>query len=542
MMLGNLTLLRNVFLLGSILTTFAHANDAHHDLIGPAGSNSFGASVTVLPNGNIVVTDPHSSVAAFEAGAVYLYSPNGMLISTLTGTSFGDAVGAGAVTVLTNGNFVISSPAWQEGANFGAVTWVDGTLGLSGQVSVSNSLVGTNGNRGAVALTNGNYVVASPGWTNGDASSGGSAGAVTWCKGTGPTAAVVSKKNSIVGTTSNDQVGRSVTALTNGNYVVSSPTWHNGGVLNAGAVTWGSGIGGTVGAVSENNSLVGSKEGDEVGDTGVTALSNGNYVVASVEWSNGSATYAGAVTWGDGLTGVRGVISASNSLVGTIESESVGGYGVVALANGNYVVACAEWSNDTTHSVGAVTWGNGRRGTKGTVTAKNSLTGSNDSDQVGFYGVTPLTNGNYVVLSPKWSNGTATEAGAATWADGTKATVGIVSPLNSLVGTTANDNVGFSGATALINGNYVVGSYQWANGDSAMAGAATWGDGTQGTVGPVSILNSLVGTQVGDSVGSRIVALTNGNYVLAVMLGKTQPLRRWVQQRGPVVLVKPAES
>ena len=73
------------------------------------------------------------------------------------------------------------------------------------------------------------------------------------------------------------------------------------------------------------NSLVGSTANDNVGsvDTGygpyggVTALSNGNYVVSSPDWTNGAAADAGAVTWGSGTAGVSGAVSATNSLVGT---------------------------------------------------------------------------------------------------------------------------------------------------------------------------------------------------------------------------------
>ena len=83
-----------------------------------------------------------------------------------------------------------------------------------------------------------------------------------------------------------------MTALSNGNYVVSSPDWTNGAAADAGAVTWGSGTAGVSGAVSATNSLVGSTANDCVGDGGVTALSNGNYVVSSPAWTNGAAADA----------------------------------------------------------------------------------------------------------------------------------------------------------------------------------------------------------------------------------------------------------
>ena len=131
---------------------------------------------------------------------------------------------------------------------------------------------------------------------------------------------------------------------------------------------------GTVGIVSAVNSLVGSNTSDQVGlgvgsgvrSEGVTALTNGNYVVDSPAWNNSM----GAVTWGNGTTGTIGTVSAANSLVGshpysnqTALSDSVGSGGITALNNGNYVVDSSYWNGRT----GAVTWGDGTKGTAGIV-------------------------------------------------------------------------------------------------------------------------------------------------------------------------------
>ena len=95
-----------------------------------------------------------------------------------------------------------------------------------------------------------------------------------------------------------------MTALTNGNYVVASPAWDNGAIQSAGAVTWGNGTAGVTGGVHSLNSLVGSSGGDQVGRSGVTALTNGNYGVASPNWSNGGRSLSGAGRWGRGASGV----------------------------------------------------------------------------------------------------------------------------------------------------------------------------------------------------------------------------------------------
>jgi Repeat of unknown function (DUF5650) len=548
------------------------------DIQGPSGSGEFGTAVAVLPNGNIVVTDPNYN-KTLQTGAVYLFSPQGNLISSFSGSSPNDFVGSGGITVLASGNFVVSSPGWNNGAAAcaGAATWVNAVTGLSGTVSAANSLVGStandaigasivslangnyvvlgptwsnngvanagaatwgNGNAGVFGpvsalnslvgvtegdsvgaygvfeLTNGNYVVASANWTN---SAAGNAGAVTWADGGAGVFGAVSSANSLVGTKSLDRVGYGgVTPLTNGSYVVDSYHWGNGSVGDAGAVTWARGDVAASGAVSQANSLVGSATGALVGDgSGVYALRNGNYVVTSRFWTDGATMNLGAATWGNGSVGTLGVVSLANSLVGLQEGDYVGNGGIVALSNGNYAVISNNWANGAATQAGAVTWGSGTGGLVGVVSTANSLVGSQVNDSIGQFLALPLTNGNYVVVSPNWSNASTPEVGAVTWVNGNASTSAVVSEANSLVGTTADDRVGNSGVTSLSNGNYVVSSLFWTNGSVANAGAVTWVDGAFGLSGPVSTNNSLVGTVNGDFIGIGITALGNGNYVIA---------------------------
>ena len=154
-------------------------------------------------------------------------------------------------------------------------------------------------------------------------------------------------------------------------------------------MTFGNGTTGvTGGTVSSSNSLVGSHPNDLVGNQQVLALSTGNYVVPSSAWMNpgiGSLPdAAGAVTFGNGTTGVTGVVSASNSLIG-VEGQGgidlVGsevGQRLVALSNGNYVIGSPIWN----HGQGAATFGNGTTGNAvGLVSSSNSLVGTNQTTQ-----------------------------------------------------------------------------------------------------------------------------------------------------------------
>jgi hypothetical protein len=489
----------------------------------PNAGNTFGSSTLILPSGNVVITSPNDDAGGTDAGAVYLFNGmTGSLISTLRGSSASDQVGITGLVRLTNGNYVVRSSNWDSGAiaNVGAVTWGNGTSGISGVVSSSNSLVGSSLDDAVgssffdvVALSNGNYVVRSSSWDSGAIAN---VGAVTWGNGTSGISGVVSSSNSLVGSSASDTVGSTgVTALNNGNYVVRSANWASGSsALAVGAVTWGNGTSGISGVVSASNSLVGSKANDRVGSTDITALTNGNYVVRSANWDSGAIPDVGAVTWGNGTSGISGVVSSSNSLVGSRTNDYVGSTGATALTNGNYVVASSTWASGTMLYVGAVTWGNGTSGISGVVSSSNSLVGSTASDQVGLNGVTALTNGNYVVLSPNWASGTILKVGAVTWGNGSSGISGVVSASNSLVGSRTNDAVG-RGVTALSNGNYVVRSSTWASGTILNVGAMTWGNGTSGISGVVSSSNSLVGSRTNDYVGSGgATALTNGNYVV----------------------------
>ena len=501
---------------GEALAAFAEFVDPN-----PAAGNQFGATVVALSTGNVVITSPFDDAGGVDAGAVYLFNgATGALISTLRGPKTQDNVGSGGVTALTNGNFVVASPNYDNGAtnNVGAATWGSGTSGVSGTVSSANSLVGSTlgdmvGSGGVSALPNGNYVVVSPFWDNG---ANNSSGAVTWGNGTTGSSGVISVANSLVGAFTNDQVGSGgVTVLTNGNYVVLSPLWDSGAIVNAGAATWGSGTTGVSGTISAANSMVGSIANDQVGQNGATALSNGNYVVASQSWDNGATVDAGAATWGSGTTGMNGTVSAANSLVGPLGGDQVGSGGVKALTNGHYVVGSPNWDNGAIGNAGAATWGDGTTGASGTISAANSLVGSTASDNVGaLNSVTALTNGNYVVRCQTWDNGAAQNAGAVTWGNGTTGVSGTISAANSLVGTQSFEAIG-TVVAALTNGNYVVGSQGSRNGGGlSNVGAATWGNGTTGVTGTITAANSLVGSAATDQVGFGVTALANGNYVV----------------------------
>jgi hypothetical protein len=496
-----------------------------HPTVG--GLFAFGTGVSVLANGNVVVTNPNDDFGGTNAGAVYLFDGvTGALISSLVGSNPDDQVGGGnyvgGVVPLSNGDYVIESPFWNNVR--GAATWGNSITGISGTVSDANSLVGgspgDNVGGSVTLLTNGNYLVLTPNWCGGR-------GAVTWGNADTGVRGIVSDANSLVGSSPADQVGYAgfnaspIVLLYSGNYLVQSPFWNE----NRGAVTWGNGNAGVSGILTDANSLVGSNPNDAVGTvqangwgpSDITLLENGNYIVGSPLWSDGR----GAATWGNASTGVTGIVSDANSLVGSSPGDGVGE--IVPLStNGNYLVNTPSWNGNR----GAITWANGTTGVSGSISEANSLVGTNpggpsDSgnpgDLVGWH-VTPLSNGNYVVGSPYWNN----NRGAATWGNGSTAVSGTISDANSFVGSNPGDQVAgglfqspngnydTGGITLLRNGNYVIESPSWDD----KRGAATWCNAGTVSSGTISAANSLVGANPGDGVGLWVTPLTNGNYVV----------------------------
>ncbi len=215
---------------------------------------------------------------------------------------------------------MVCSGRWHNGtiADAGAATWGNGAVGTVGVVSAANSLVGSSVSDsvcwgGVAALANGNYVVRSYSWDNG---ANADAGAATFCSGETGCNGVITPANSLVGSAAGDRVSEgSINALSNGNYVVASPWWDNAGIDAAGAATWCNGTSGCSGAITPSNSLVGNTTTNQVG-LGVIVLNNGNYILKSHGYDLDGIPNAGAVTWADGSTGICGYINSSNSVIG----------------------------------------------------------------------------------------------------------------------------------------------------------------------------------------------------------------------------------
>ena len=517
-----------------------------------------GISVTALANGNYAVASPMfngTRGAATWVNGASGATANGQntigAANSLLGSSAGDFVGG-----YMAGYDPVTNPTTQATSHYDAIS------------------------NGITALGNGNFVVTSPYWKNGAASK---AGAVTWSNGAAtPTVGAVSAANSLVGVASNDMVGMgryqsngisllqsgydSTGKITySGNYVVTSAYWDSSALADAGAITWGSGDGGLTGTIDNANSLVGTRAG-EINSTTVAPLANnGNYLLVNSAWTNGSVANAGAVTWVDGSTGRlsnyadngnTNVVSAANSLVGTRTNDRVGAamtyltsYDSTSGVNestGNYVVRSTQWNNGSLSTAGAVTWGDGRTGVRGTIDAGNSILGQKPGDALGGTFLA-LSNGNYVIANRTADIDGVTNAGAVALVDGTtgqlsdygaRGNQNILSAANSMVGSHTDDKVGTSllasanyGPRDFAHPGFFILSTLW----NCQAGALTYiADASQAPSGVIGTSNSTVGNPNDNLFGgtSTVKGLDTGKtaYVTftgtgghVVMAGATMP-------------------
>lgn len=501
------------------------------DIQAPAGSVGFGASTLVLPNRNIAVSAPQTPGQGGElsVGAVYLYTPEGVLISELRGSQAGDAIGSRGFTVAPDGDgFFVHSPLWSNGAASaaGALTWVDADTGLSGVVGPDNSIVGSSqgdsvGGIELVPLADGRFAIHAPVWNNGSVND---AGAVRVFDPDAPTFGAITPANALVGSSNLDRIGQfffplfgiefsTLTPLPDGGLIFRSPFWNRGALNDAGAITYIAPGATPAGVLSASNSLVGSSAADFVGaplEGPLLALPDGAWMVRAPDWDGPAGANQGAVVRFASPADLLGEISPQIALTGAQAEDRVGDAGLTLLTNGAVLVASPNWKNGTLAQAGALTWiAPGASMAGETVGPGNSLFGTQANDRVSSFGVTVLASGHAVVASPNWANGDQASAGAVTWINADTGLTGAVSSANSLVGSVASSQVGnlggslsVSGVVALPNGHYLVRSGLWRpSPEVGNAGAVTWGDGTVGRVGVVDATNSLVGQRSGDRVG-----------------------------------------
>jgi hypothetical protein len=300
------------------------------------------------------------------------------------------------------------------------------------------------------------------------------------------------------------------------------------GVVSAGNSLVGIGANAVIGVADNATPLLAGGIGPSVGTNpippapafGVIQLANGNYVVTS------ETAGIGAVTFGSGTTGVTGTVTAANSLIGAGVADG----GVTLLPNGNYLVSSPFATVNGVPFAGAVTFGNGLTGVTGAITAQNSLVGANPGDAVGFdFASVPIST-TFTKGAQLWQRGVAEGElpfGGVTVADFQAVGFG---PGNFTV----------NGAIAVLsNGDYVVASPNF----GVSAGAATFGSGTTGVTGTITAQNSILslglpvggtGSQFGSYIQDDPVL---GTFVVSGIAGSAPVIESAGSARGIAALL-----
>lgn len=457
---------------------------------GSAGDQYGTYGATVLTNGNVVLRSPPATVNGIvSAGIVMLVNPStGAIVATLSGDNASDQLGSGSINDMKNGNFLIRSPLDDVASvtDAGSAMLVNGSTG-----AVIATIAGDNtsdqlgsSNSGLLSVIGGIYPIRSP---NDDVGGVTDAGSVKLLNAT--TGAVLA---SISGDNASDRFGyTSPLQLSNGNIVIQSTYDTVGGLASAGSIKL---IDGSSFAVI--GTLSGDDASDNLGSSRMTDLKNGNFVVTSGLDDVGGLSNAGSVMLVNGTT--TAVIATFS---GATASDAFGASGTLVLPNGNFAV----WSTavDVAGKIdaGSLIFVNGLTGT-----VLLTLQGSTAGDKVGYSGVNLLTNGNFIVRSVYTTVGANANSGSVTLVDGTTGAI-----ISTLTGTSVGYQLGWSGVTLLSNSNYVVRQEWAAEGGISNSGSAFLVNGTTGAV-----IGSYHGDTASDQFASgSITDLKNGYFVIA---------------------------
>ena len=370
-------------------------------------ADGIGFIVTALANGNFVIAAPLDDLPGLvDAGSVRLVNgttnleiPGGLI----TGDDADDNLGSGGVTTLTNNNYIVSTPLDTVSGNVaaGSVRLVDGSTGVQIGAAIEGDNPGDSiGTGGTISLTNGNYAIGSPADDAG-AISNGSAQLVDGVSG-------IQIGASIVGDGGNDGLGF-VTALANGNFAVAAPDDDvgPGPTINGGSVRL---VDGTTGA-QIGIAIEGDATNDKLGFGDTISLANNNFVIASIDDEVGPVVKAGSVRLVNGVTGLEIGINAGNNANDQLGFSATG---VTALTNDNFVIA-SQLDDTGLADNGSVRLIDG---VTGLPIVGGTITGGTVSDQLGSGGVTALANNDYVIVSPLDDEG-GVDFGSVRLVDGT---------------------------------------------------------------------------------------------------------------------------
>jgi len=463
----------------------------------PGPDDSFGHKVHILENGNIVVSDPFDSSVETQNGAVHLFDPRS---KTLLGSVYGVhseariglTRGRTSITALANSNYIVSSSFDDQNgvAGSGSIRLIDGATGLQIGTSLSGDNIDDDfGSAAVTALDNSNYVITVSRDDVGGVTNAGSIRLINGATG-------VQIGDALVGEAANDLTHFYTVIQQGNNYIVATPKSDVNGMANTGMVRLMDGETG----MQIGNTFAGDNATDYIGEV-VRVLPNSNYVVASPLDMVDGINARGSVQLFNGSNAVP----IGTALSGTTENDKIGAF-VTALDNHNFVVISPRVHVSNNVLAGAVQLMDGATGE----VVGSPIIGEFATDQVGSGGVVSLNNDNYVIISPRKStvidNVLYGDVGSVSLIDSSTGTViGVVS------GQSQNDQFGNGGVSPLSNGNYVIRSENETINGNHDAGSIRLIDGDTG----IQLGTAQIGDKADDRFGSRnIIPLLNGNYVV----------------------------
>ena len=422
-------------------------------IAGDNTSDYFGSkSITALGNNNFVIASPADDVnSVSNAGSVMLMNgaTGAQIGTTLAGDTASDQLGYNGITALGNNNFVIASYLDNVGGvvDAGSVMLINGATGAQiGSTFAGNAANDYLGRSSITALTNNNFVIASAyddaGHTNN--------GSVMLVSGT--SGAQIG--STLAGNTGGDSLGFSaITALTNNNFVIASELVDVGIAVDTGSVML---VSGATGA-QIGSTLVGNATNDLLGASGITALTNNNFVIAS-PFDDVGVSDAGSVMLVNGATG-----ALIATIVGDTASDQLGYSFITALTNNNFVIASENDNVGGITDAGSVMLINGATGAQ----IGSTLAGDTASDRLGFTGVVKLNNNHFVVASRYDNVDSVTDAGSIRQIDTTGSQVKLIA------GTTTDDMITVGISTTSAANFYVVRLLNFDKSSYANSGFAT---------------------------------------------------------------------
>ena len=370
-----------------------------------------GGIYPLFSNGNFVVSSPNKKVGSNNlSGAVALVDGiTGNTIATLSGESANDYFGFGGMlaksrydklaTTHPEASFLLTTSAQTPNG----MILLDSSGNTQSTSTTYNFTYDEKNAKlgGITALKNGNFVISSIGHRVGGIAKAGSVKLVN-----GTTGALIA---TLAGATDSDHIGSTyVRALSNSNYVVASPLEDVGGLVNAGTVRLIRGSDGQVLAT-----FSGAAANYQLGSGAVVELPDGGFAFGSATETVSGVANVGRIRIVNADGTLRSLIDGLSATDG-LGSSSISYPGLVRLGDNALVAISTQATVGGVANVGRARLINATSGADAL-----ELTGLNLTDNLGSAGIVPLSQNRFILRSPNHDHSGVTNAGMLhmIWAD-----------------------------------------------------------------------------------------------------------------------------